>query len=372
MPNKGSQKGENKVCPICTKNFYAYPYVLLKGYGKFCSHKCYSRSINKGDRVGYPGLHAWVKKERGKAKVCEWCSSTRAVQWANISHQYKRVLDDWMPLCKKCHFKYDNVIEKALITKRKKDICFFTIVDDSHFYPEGTHLMINSFKRYHPDIDLIVYRQDMVDKVFKENDINFYRAKPTFAKLLTNEYKCVVNIDADHIILNRLDEIIKMNYDIAGPSNKNDYEDASFENITEHMYIQAGIVASTQPEFWDIWEDENRKAMNYLRKENDILNLVVWNHPRVTKMRFKFLDKDRDYYGCKSLGREPLFYIKDGKTYCSKDDGQVVAYHFARGNVFPKLDIPNMPLTDEVKQRWMEIACYGQTIKIGGLRNHTQ
>ena len=78
--------------------------------------------------------------------------------------------------------------------------CFYTIVDDKVYYPGGTHIMINSFKRFHPDIDLIVFRQDMIDRIFKANNINFYQAKPTFAKLLTNKYDLVVNIDCDHII----------------------------------------------------------------------------------------------------------------------------------------------------------------------------
>lgn len=363
---KGARSGQSKKCLVCDREFYVYPYLEPKGYGKYCSHKCYSSTLNKGELVGYAGVHAWVKKNRGKARTCEWCGTTVAkkYEWANISHEYKRSLDDWMSLCVSCHDRYDNVYQRSMATKSKKDICFFTIIDDVHYYPEGTHIMINSFKRFHPDIDLIVFRKNVIDRIFEEKKINFYQAKPTFAKLLTDEYKCVVNIDADHIILGRLEEIIKADYDVAGPSNKNDYEDASFENITEDMYIQAGIIASTKPEFWDIWEEANKEAMTYPRKENDILNKVVWNNPRVRKMKFKFLDKDKDYYGCKSLGREPLFAAKDGKTYCLKDGGQVVAYHFARGNVFPKLDIPNMPLKDDVKKLWSEIAYYGQTLNI--------
>lgn len=245
-----------------------------------------------------------------------------------------------------------------------KKICFFTIVDDRHYYPEGTHIMINSFKRFHPDIDLIVFRQDMVDKVFKEKGINFYQAKPTFAKLLTGKYKRVVNVDADTIFLARADAVIDGDYEVGGPHNLNDYENASFENITEDMYVQAGMVASSNPLFWDIWEKENVKAMRYPRKENDILNLVWYNDPEVSKMKRVIWDKDKDYYGCKSLGREPLFYVDDGKTYCKKDRGQVFLYHFARGSVFPKLDIPSMPLADDVKELWGQIALYGQTVTI--------
>lgn len=237
---------------------------------------------------------------------------------------------------------------------------FFTIVDDAHYYPEGTHILINSFKKFHPDIDLVVFRQDMVDKVFKEKGINFYQAKPTFAKLLTDKYDLVVNIDVDHVITGRLDEILKGDYDVGGPYNFNDYENASFENITEKMYIQAGIVASTNKKFWDVWEEENKKAMDYPRKENDILNLVVYN--LMPELKVKIFDKEKNYYGCKSLGRELQFYIDDDKLMCRKE--QILAYHFARGNVFPKLDFSTMPLTDEVKKWLKEVSYYGQSVTI--------
>jgi hypothetical protein len=241
--------------------------------------------------------------------------------------------------------------------------CFFTIIDDRTYYPGGTHILVNSFKRFHPDIDLIVFRQDMVDKVFKEKNINFYQAKPTFAKLLVDKYDLIVNIDCDHVITGRLDEVLKGDYDVAFPWNFNDYENASFENITEEMYLQAGMVASTNKDFWYVWAEANKDAMKYLRKENDIVNLVVYN--QMPQLKLKILDKNKDYYGCKSLGREPEFYIENDKLMCRNE--QVLAYHFARGSVFPKLDFKNMPLKDEVKLWLNKISTYGQSVKICGI-----
>lgn len=241
----------------------------------------------------------------------------------------------------------------------------FTAVDDRLYYPEGTHIFINSFKRFHPDIDLVVFRQDTVDKLFVEKGINWYQAKPYFAELLMNDYDLICNIDADTIILDRLTEVFdNVDYEVGVVWNFNDYENASFENITEEMYLQAGMVASTSKEFWLEWQKINEGAMDYLRKENDTLNLLIYNE---LDLKLKIFDKDKNYYGCKSLGREPLFYINDGKTYCSVDSEQVVAYHFARGNVFPKLEIARMPIIDEVKRNWFDIATYGQTVKVVGV-----
>ncbi len=246
-----------------------------------------------------------------------------------------------------------------------KKVCF-TAVEDRLYYPEGTHIMVNSFKRFHPDIDLVVFRQDIIDKLFKEKNINWYQAKPFFAELLFNDYDLVCNMDADHVVTGRLAEVFdNVDYDIGAVWNFNDYENASFENITEEMYLQAGMVASTSKEFWLKWQDINRTAMSYLRKENDTLNLLAYNDPEISKLRLKIFDKDKDYYGCKSLGREPLFYIDDDKLMCKHE--QVLAYHFARGNVFPKLDIPNMPFRDGVKQWLNKVAFEGNTVKVVGL-----
>jgi hypothetical protein len=241
-----------------------------------------------------------------------------------------------------------------------KKVCF-TAVEDRLYYGEGTPIMINSFKRWHPDIDLVVFRQDVVDKLFPEKKINWYMAKPFFAELLEDKYDLIVNADADHIFLSRMTEVFdKVDYEVACPWNLNDYENASFANITEEMYLQGGMVASTSHDFWKKWREANKDAMDYLRKENDVMNLVIYNN----KFKLKILDKEKDYYGCKSLGREAEFYIEDGKTMCRKE--QVIAYHFARGNVFPKLDIANMALTDEVKEEWFKNH-YGQSVKVVGL-----
>jgi hypothetical protein len=235
----------------------------------------------------------------------------------------------------------------------------FTAVDDRLYYAEGTHIMINSFKRFHPDIDLVVFRQNTVDKLFKEKDINWYQAKPYFAELLF-DYDLICNIDADTVITGRMGQVFDdTDYDVGAAWNFNDYENASFENITEVMYLQAGMVASTSKEFWKKWQVINKTAMKYLRKENDTLNLLVYNE--MPQLKLRIFDKDKDYYGCKSLGREPQMYIENDKLMLRNE--QVLAYHFARGGVFPKLDFFNMPLTPEVKD-WLNNLSYGQSVKI--------
>jgi hypothetical protein len=245
--------------------------------------------------------------------------------------------------------------------------CFFTISDDRYYYPVGTPILINSFKKFHPDIDLIVFRQDMIDKVFREKNINFYKAKPVFAKLLTDKYDLVVNIDADSIVLDRLDKILEGDFDVAVPSNFNDYENMSIANVTEEMFIQAGLVASTNKRFWDIWEEANVDAMKYQAQENTVLNLLWYNHPELQKMNKVILDKDKDYYGCKSLNREKEFYVKDNKIWCR--DEQVFIYHWAKGgSALPKMRFEQLRCEQEVVEHLYKIGYEGVSICISHIQ----
>lgn len=64
----------------------------------------------KGDSVGYSALHSWIRKNKGTPKKCEHCGRTdkKKYEWANISGEYKRDLNDWIRLCTKCHREFDK------------------------------------------------------------------------------------------------------------------------------------------------------------------------------------------------------------------------------------------------------------------------
>lgn len=64
----------------------------------------------RGDSVGYGGIHAWVRRHKGKAAKCTVCGDSRPryIQWANIDHKYNRNLEDFIELCAKCHRSYDR------------------------------------------------------------------------------------------------------------------------------------------------------------------------------------------------------------------------------------------------------------------------
>ena len=74
----------------------------------------------QGDDVGYGNLHAWVRRNKSKPPLCEKCKEKEPYDVANISGEYKRDIDDYEWLCRKCHMLGDGRYDKA-ISNLKKD-----------------------------------------------------------------------------------------------------------------------------------------------------------------------------------------------------------------------------------------------------------
>ena len=89
----------------------------MKQYAEIVSKRFIGENARswQGNKVNYRDLHAWVQYHLGKANHCENCGldkipkgKKRYFQWANISKQYKRNLNDWIQLCIKCHRAFDE------------------------------------------------------------------------------------------------------------------------------------------------------------------------------------------------------------------------------------------------------------------------
>lgn len=108
-----------KTCLNCKKEYIPNTKSQL-----FCSRSCSKTGkFNpywKGDKVGYSGLHEWIRKRLIKPNSCQFCGKNKPLDLANISQKYKRELTDWIWLCKKCHFYQDERDKKTRATQFKK------------------------------------------------------------------------------------------------------------------------------------------------------------------------------------------------------------------------------------------------------------
>lgn len=133
-----------KNCVVCGKSFEKGINCSLKRWNenvKYCSWPCmwvtkkgnknrlgishpawnkgiptgrYELSLSwKGEKAGYSAKHKWIKSKRGNPDKCEHCLKSgfkrQQIHWANVDHKYKRVLEDWLRLCSKCHQTYDTL-----------------------------------------------------------------------------------------------------------------------------------------------------------------------------------------------------------------------------------------------------------------------
>jgi hypothetical protein len=59
----------------------------------------------------YRALHHWVERQLGKPEKCSECGKVgygRQMHWANKSKTYQKNLKDWVRLCVKCHYEFDE------------------------------------------------------------------------------------------------------------------------------------------------------------------------------------------------------------------------------------------------------------------------
>lgn len=95
-----------------TKLFFKNHPEELKKRGKKISDalpRGENHPMWKGDDVSYGGLHNWVYRKLGQPSHCMICTSKdeKFYEWANVSHEYKRHVEDWIRLCVSCHRNYD-------------------------------------------------------------------------------------------------------------------------------------------------------------------------------------------------------------------------------------------------------------------------
>jgi len=64
----------------------------------------------KGNKVKYPGVHQWLRKNKPKVDFCELCGKkTGKLDLSNISGEHTRDADNYNWYCRKCHVKRDRI-----------------------------------------------------------------------------------------------------------------------------------------------------------------------------------------------------------------------------------------------------------------------
>lgn len=103
-------------------------WMLGKKLSNITIEKMRIRMIGKNNPLWkenptYSALHSWVIRNYGDSKYCEDCGTTTAsrYEWANITGIYNRERKNWKRLCRKCHTRFDDIINKGWKTRKRGD-----------------------------------------------------------------------------------------------------------------------------------------------------------------------------------------------------------------------------------------------------------
>lgn len=81
------------------------------------------------ENINIVGLHGWIRRHKTRTGTCQKCGakpprrngrngSTRAgTEFANISGEYRRDVDDYIELCNSCHQKMDGTGRKCAMKR---------------------------------------------------------------------------------------------------------------------------------------------------------------------------------------------------------------------------------------------------------------
>lgn len=191
-----------------------------------------------------------------------------------------------------------------------KKIVFYHIASDQ--YKKYSDKMIHSFRIFYPKMPFVVFGQRDIEEAKAKNGVWCYA---TFGRKLAEQYKIVVEIDADSVVCDHLDEIIKGDYDIAAPLNGSPGGmQTSMPGIGRARYLNAGLHASTSKAFWEEWETRTLKDhKKYAYGEQDILNEIFWSGRYKTKL-LDGLEGD-PYYGASSCGHYKNIELNNLRLY---------------------------------------------------------
>jgi len=115
----------NLICKNCGEPFHDSHINRTKFCGSKCSGVYNSGETHygwKGDDVGISALHTWIKCHKPYTGKCEECGvgdGGRRLDAANISQEYKRDVDDFRWLCRRCHMKEDGRLARFRRSSRE-------------------------------------------------------------------------------------------------------------------------------------------------------------------------------------------------------------------------------------------------------------
>ena len=227
-----------------------------------------------------------------------------------------------------------------------KKIAVTTWVTDDYVDYIGLNELKRSFKHFHPDVDFFVFDTKMTNEA-KQKDpwLNNVWMMPPSCLPFVEDYDMVVHIDGDCVVTGPMTELFESEEDVIGVRNNNSLGKASCHTgitimhippygdgqyIPVQNFINAGLIASNNKQFWHEWHDLNRQAKRFkdevnpyahgIGDEQDTLN-QIFHSDRYTSKIIDAMGTGLSYGLCNTWGENSHWeswsqiYLKDEALY---------------------------------------------------------
>jgi hypothetical protein len=213
-------------------------------------------------------------------------------------------------------------------------ICFQTVC--SNKYEPAYQKMQSSLKKFHPDIPLIKFGQDQLNKEIEKTRLPLIASgQAYFISHLLESYDMVIHIDSDIVVCSPLVEVFEGKYDVA---TINHY----IEN-KEHNTINAGFFSVTSKEFSKEYFDRTKRdAMNYNDGEQGVLKQIL----KEGKYSHKHLETDISTYATENSINLLQLYVSNDKLMYKGKEVRIIHVIGRLGTKLKMLDFEGKVNTD--------------------------
>ena len=205
------------------------------------------------------------------------------------------------------------------------------LVQDKYFDSMGGRKCFNSFKYFHSEIKIIRFGSEKIlDLIWKYPGFMWGSMASIVMKEVKDKYKtdCVILLDADSLVLGRMDEVFSFDYDVAASRNdpeehtENESINRAYDNkkLPNYLFVNAGFIVCKSQVFIEKWvEFQKYEVQSYQRnpylfyqeqefpmREQDTFNLFFHSG----KFKSKILD---------SLGSNLIYGSSSNKDCSIKD-----------------------------------------------------
>jgi len=195
-----------------------------------------------------------------------------------------------------------------------KNIIFATFATDDTWMENLAKPLANSFHYFHPSIPFKIFNGEEMNSLLpKDYFIKICGYKAFVGAELAKEYKHVVFIDSDSLVVGKLTEILEWDYELAGVRCVADNGCVHSVNAKYNdlfilpglcgfkEYLNAGLIASRASEFWPEWIELNRQLLNQTRDQDQQLLNRIFYSGRYKSMMLDPIDS-LVHYGVSILG----------------------------------------------------------------------